>query len=161
MTQTVEVVTNKRIAGTITKYLAEVSSTLEQLPLDNIAQVVGLLEETQRRIKAIALTDNVALMSAWANDNAYENIFAEQLQNLTEAADVVIAISCSGNSENVINGVKVARAKGASTVGLIGFNGGKLKDLVDIQVLVPNDNMEQVEDIHLLIGHVIKTCLLR
>jgi D-sedoheptulose 7-phosphate isomerase len=111
------------------------------------------------RIKAFALTDNIPLLSAWANDTAYENIFGEQLENLVEAGDIAIAISGSGNSQNVLNGVKVAKAKGASTIGFIGFDGGKLKSLVDLAVVVPSDNMEQVEDIHLLLGHIITTCL--
>lgn len=111
------------------------------------------------RVKAFALTDNMPLLSAWANDSAYENIFAEQLENFIEGGDIAIAISCSGNSANVLNGVKVAKAKGATAIGFIGFDGGKLKELVDIAVVVPSHNMEQVEDIHLLLGHVITTCL--
>ena len=111
------------------------------------------------RLKAFALTDNVPLLSAWANDSTYGNIFAEQLENFIEADDVVIAISGSGNSVNVLNGVKKAKAKGATTIGFIGFGGGKLKELVDIAVVVPSYNMEQVEDIHLLLEHVITTCL--
>ena len=110
-------------------------------------------------MKAFALTDNVPLLSAWANDTAYENIFAEQLENLVETGDIAIGISGSGNSQNVLNGVKVAKAKGASTIGIIGFDGGKLKRLVDLAIVVPNDNMEQVEDIHLLLAHIITTCL--
>ena len=90
---------------------------------------------------------------------SYENIFAEQLENFIKPGDVAISISGSGNSANVLNGVKVAKAKGATTVGFIGFNGGKLRELVDIAVVVPSHNMEQVEDIHLLVGHIIKTCL--
>ena len=113
------------------------------------------------RIKAIALTDNVPLLTAWANDTAYENVFAEQLENLVESGDVVIGISGSGNSANVLNGMKIARVKGATTVGFTGFDGGKLKELVDIAVIVPSYNMEQVEDVHLLFGHVITTCLRR
>lgn len=111
------------------------------------------------RFKVFALTDNISLISAWANDTDYGSIFAEQLENLVEFGDVTIAISGSGNSPNVLNGTKVARAMGATTIGFIGFNGGKLQDLVDIALVVPNHNMEQVEDIHLLLGHVITTCL--
>ena len=111
------------------------------------------------RVKAFALTDNVPLLSAWANDSDYENIFAEQLENFIEAGDIAIAISGSGNSANVLNGVKLARAKGVTTIGFIGFDGGTLKELVDIAVIVSCHNMEQVEDIHLLFGHVITTCL--
>ena len=119
----------------------------------------GAISPGKPRIRAFALTDNLPLLSAWANDTAYENIFAEQLENLVEGGDIAIAISGSGNSQNVLNGVKVAKAKGASAIGFIGFDGGKLKSLVDLAVVVPSDNMEQVEDIHLLLGHIITTCL--
>lgn len=119
----------------------------------------GAICEGKPRIRAFALTDNIPLLSAWANDTSYENIFAEQLENLIEAGDIAIAISGSGNSANVLNGVKVAEAKGATTIGFIGFDGGKLKELADITIIVPSDNMEQIEDIHLLLGHIITTCL--
>jgi len=119
----------------------------------------GAISKGKPRIKAFALTDNVPLITAWANDTAYENIFAEQLENYIEPRDIAIGISGSGNSQNVLNGVKVAKSKGATTIGLIGFDGGKLKDLVDIAIVVPNHNMEQVEDVHLLLEHVITTCL--
>ena len=113
------------------------------------------------RLKAFALADNIALFSAWANDTAYENVFAEQLENFIESGDIAIGISGSGNSPNVLNGIRVARAKGATTIGFIGFDGGKLKELVDLAVIVPSHNMEQAEDLHLLIGHIITTCLRR
>lgn len=119
----------------------------------------GAISRGKPRIKAFALTDNVPLLSAWANDTAYENIFAEQLENFIERGDIAIGISGSGNSQNVLNGVKVAKSKGATTIGFIGFDGGKLKGLVDIPLVVPNHNMEQVEDIHLLLEHVITSCL--
>ena len=119
----------------------------------------GAIRPGKPRLKAFALTDNVPLLSAWANDSAYENIFAEQLENFIEAEDIAIAISGSGNSVNVLNGVKKAKAKGATTIGLVGFGGGKLKELVDVAVVAPSYNMEQVEDIHLLLEHVITTCL--
>ncbi len=119
----------------------------------------GAISQGKPRIGAFALTDNVPLLSAWANDTAYESIFAEQLENLVETGDVAIGISGSGNSQNVLNGVKVAKSKGASTIGFIGFDGGKLKSLVDLAIIVPNHNMEQVEDIHLLLAHIITTCL--
>ncbi|MFC2009348.1 SIS domain-containing protein [Chloroflexota bacterium] len=119
----------------------------------------GAICRGKPRIKAFALTDNIPLLTAWANDTAYENIFAEQLENLVEPEDIIVGISGSGNSLNVLNGIKAAKARGATTVGFIGFDGGKLEDLVDIAVLVPSHNMEQVEDIHLLLEHVITTCL--
>jgi len=105
----------------------------------------GAISKGKPRIKAFALTDNVPLLSAWANDTAYENIFAEQLMNFIEVGDIAIGISGSGNSQNVLNGVRVAKAKGVTSIGFIGFDGGKLKDLVDIAIVVPNHNMENLE----------------
>jgi D-sedoheptulose 7-phosphate isomerase len=119
----------------------------------------GTISEGKQRIKAFALTDNVHLLTAWANDTSYDMVFAEQIYNYVEPGDVVIAISGSGNSPNVLNGINAAREKGATTVGLIGFSGGKLKDLVDIHVIAPIDNMERAEDMHLLIEHIITACL--
>jgi D-sedoheptulose 7-phosphate isomerase len=119
----------------------------------------GAISKGKARIKAFALTDNVPLLTAWANDTVYENIFAEQLENLIEPGDIAIGISGSGNSPNVLNGVKVARAKGATTIGFIGFDGGKLKNMVDICVVAPSHSMEQIEDIHLLLCHLITNCL--
>ena len=110
-------------------------------------------------MSAIDLTNKISLLEAWANDTCYENMFAEQLENFVETGDIVIGISGSRNSANVLNGLRVAKAKGATTIGFIGIGGGKLKELVDIAVVVPSHNMEQVEDSHLLFGHVITTCL--
>ncbi len=119
----------------------------------------GAINPGKPRIKAIAFTDNVPLLSAWANDSSYDDIFAEQLENFLEAGDIAIAISGSGNSVNVLNGIRKAKAGGATTIGLIGFSGGKLAELVDIPVVVPSQSMEQVEDIHLMLEHIITTCL--
>ncbi len=112
-----------------------------------------------RRIRAIALTDNVALMTAWANDSAYEDIFAEQLINLVLPRDLVIAVSGSGNSPNVLKAVDVARTAGALTVGFTGRPGGRLKDMVDISVVVPSSRIEVAEDGHLILDHVISVAL--
>src|SRR2546430_11018597 len=87
------------------------------------------------RLKAISLTDHVPLITAWSNDTAYEHIFAEQLANMIEPGDVVVGISASGNSPNVINAMKLAKACKASTVGVLGATGGKLKSIVDAAVL--------------------------
>ncbi len=107
------------------------------------------------RLKAISLTDHVPLITAWSNDTAYEHIFAEQLANLIEPGDVVIGISTSGNSLNVINALTLAKHSRAFTVGLLGAKGGKIKDIVDAYVLAPGQNIEQEEDAHLIIAHVI------
>jgi D-sedoheptulose 7-phosphate isomerase len=107
------------------------------------------------RVKAISLTDHVPLITAWSNDTHYEHIFAEQLANMIEPGDVVIGISASGNSANVINAVKMARQNRAATIGLLGAKGGKLKDMVDACVLAPGQNIEQEEDAHMILTHVI------
>ena len=119
----------------------------------------GAICPGQNRLKAFSLNSNSSLISAWANDLGYENVFAEQLENFIEKDDIAIGISGSGNSLNVLNGIKIAKNIGAITIGFTGFNGGRLKELVDIDVIVPSHNMEQVEDIHLLLSHIIATCL--
>lgn len=107
------------------------------------------------RFKAIALTDNVPLMTAWANDESYESIFAQQMINFIESGDIVVGISTSGNSPNIIAGIQFARAVGAKTVGLTGLTGGKLKDLVDYYIAVPTDDILQIEGIHSVVLHAI------
>ena len=107
------------------------------------------------RIRVVALTDNVELITAWANDSAYEDVFAEQLRGLVERDDVVVAISGSGRSPNVLKGIELARQAGATTIGLTGFEGGLLADMVDIPVVVPSDSMERIEDVHLVLDHMI------
>lgn len=107
------------------------------------------------RLKAISLTDHVPLITAWSNDTAYEHIFAEQLANLVEPGDVAIGISASGNSPNVINALALAKCSRAYTIGLLGAKGGKIKDMVDAYVLAPGQNIEQEEDAHMILAHVI------
>jgi D-sedoheptulose 7-phosphate isomerase len=109
----------------------------------------------QPRYRVIALTDNNALMTALGNDIGYEAIFSEQLLPLVGEGDVVIGISGSGNSPNVLNAMKVAREAGAVTVGFCGYDGGKLKGMVDIPVHVPSFTMAMVEDVHLMLEHAI------
>lgn len=110
-------------------------------------------------IKIIGLADNMAIFSALANDEGYENVFSQQLANLVEPDDVVLAISASGNSKNVLNAIHVARDAGAKTIGFTGFNGGALGEIVDIQLHVPSDCIEHVEDIHLMLEHLITQAL--
>ncbi len=120
----------------------------------------GGIVEGKPRINAVSLCDNLSLLSAWANDTDYSHIFAEQLENyMVGEGDVVIGISGSGNSPNVLNGIEKAGLRGAVTVGFSGFNGGKLQNMVDIPIVVENHTMEQVEDVHMLLEHVITTCV--
>lgn len=117
------------------------------------------LAASKHPIKAQSLCDNIALLTAWANDVSYDEIFTQQMASRITAGDVLIAISGSGNSQNVLNAVGLARAVGATTIGFTGFKGGKVKDMVDICITVPSDSMDQIEDIHLLLCHLIITCL--
>ncbi len=184
---------DKPISEVISSYLAEVGTILQQMPKDEIARIVRLIEEARTKgkqiflfgnggsaatashiacdlakgaivaqkppIKAFSLADNVPLISAWANDLCYEEVFARQLNNWVQPGDLVIAISGSGSSQNVLNGVDLANSVGATTIGLAGFNGGKLKDMVDICIVVSSHSAEQIEDVHLLLGHIITLCL--
>jgi D-sedoheptulose 7-phosphate isomerase len=107
------------------------------------------------RFKVLALTDNVPLLTAWANDASYDRVFVEQLDNFLQTRDVVVGISASGNSPNVLRAMELARARGATTVGLTGFRGGHLKALCDICVVVPSDHVDQIEDAHLAVQHLV------
>src|SRR5882762_1955454 len=108
-----------------------------------------------KRFRALAFTDNIPTLTAWANDSSYEDIFAEQLKNFVEPQDIAFAISGSGNSKNVLNALRVARESGATTIGVTGFEGGEMKSLCDICVVVPSDNMQIIEDLHLSMAHSI------
>ena len=108
-----------------------------------------------KRFRVLALTDNVATLTAWANDSNYEDVFSEQLRCFVQPRDVVFAISGSGNSKNVLNALRAARELGAATVGISGFKGGEMKPLCDTCVVVPSDDMQIIEDLHLAITHSI------
>jgi len=108
-----------------------------------------------RKIKAIALTDSIASITAYSNDECYESIFKEQLRILAEKDDVVLGISGSGNSNNVLEGIKYAKQIGCHTIGFAGFDGGKLKDVTDECIVVNINNMQHSEDMHTLLGHMI------
>ena len=112
------------------------------------------------KIKVVCLNDNIPTLLAYANDVDFEAIFAEQLRNcnLTEN-DVVFGISGSGNSPNILKAIELAKGKGCKTVGLCGFDGGKLAQIVDYKILVPIDNMTISEDLHLVIGHIVSTII--
>lgn len=109
--------------------------------------------------KVIGLSDNMAILSAYANDEGYENVFSQQLENLIQKGDIVIGISASGNSPNVLNGMNVAKKHNAETIGFTGFDGGKLGKMVNYHIHIPNNNYGQVEDVHLMLEHMIINAL--
>ena len=109
--------------------------------------------------RVVGLTDNMALLSAYANDEGYDQVFAQQLVSFVQPKDVVISISASGNSPNVLEAVELAKRINATTIGFTGFDRERLGLMVDINLHVPSDNIEQVEDIHLMFEHLICTVL--
>lgn len=112
-----------------------------------------------KRPRVMALTDNVSLISAWANDFGYERIFSEQLKTFVKPRDVAFAISTSGDSPNVLLALETAREYGALTVGLAGCQGGQMKDLCDVCAVVSSDNVQVVEDLHHAMLHSIFTAV--
>jgi len=105
--------------------------------------------------KVIGLADNMALFSAYANDEGYENVFAQQLANLLMPDDIVIGISASGNSMNVLNAIALAKTRRSFTVGFTGFDGGQMAPMVDLNIHVNSNIIEHVEDVHLMLEHMI------
>ena len=128
----------------------------------HIAQDLGkcTIKDGLPRFRVISLTDSIPSMLAWANDASYEDIFIEQLKNLMHPGDIVIGISGSGNSMNVIKAIEYANKNRDKTVGISGYDGGKLLKCAQENIHVPSFHMQQVEDVHLLVLHLLM-CLIR
>lgn len=113
-------------------------------------------DNTEKRFRVISLADNVALMTAFANDLSFDDIFVQQLRNLIETDDVVIALSGSGNSRNVVKAIEYAKSCGAITIGILGFKtGGKLGKMVDYSIITDSTHYGPIEDIQSVINHMI------
>ena len=115
----------------------------------------GSCSKLRKRFKVICLNDNIPIILAYANDLSYDKIFVEQLKNYLNEGDIVIGISGSGNSENVLQAVSYAKGKGARTIGLTGFDGGKLAKIVDIPFIAVINDMQKVEDLHIIAVHML------
>jgi D-sedoheptulose 7-phosphate isomerase len=113
----------------------------------------------KKPFRVVSLTDNMPLITAWANDVSYEEIFAAQLRPLIEPGDIAFAISGSGNSPNVLNALHAAREAGGFNIGLTGFNGGKMKGICDRCITIPSDNMQHIEDAHMCVMHAVFVAL--
>nr|WP_276976565.1 SIS domain-containing protein [Ferrimicrobium acidiphilum] len=111
--------------------------------------------KTLPRLRALSLNDNVPVMTAWSNDSSYADVFLEQARNVLRSGDLVFCVSASGNSPNILRLSGYARSFGVPTIGLIGYDGGKLKELVDVSLIVPSGNMQIIEDVHLAICHML------
>jgi D-sedoheptulose 7-phosphate isomerase len=114
---------------------------------------------TGRRFRGISLCDNAGMITAFANDIAYEETFSGQLKTILEPGDLLIAISGSGNSANVVRAVEYANGAGAETLAVVGYDGGRLKQIAKHSVWVPSFDMQLCEDVHLMFGHMVMKTL--
>jgi D-sedoheptulose 7-phosphate isomerase len=119
----------------------------------------GVSYGRQKRFRVISLNDNLSTLTAYANDVSYEDVFVEQLRNFLRPGDLVVGISGSGNSPNVLKAIAYANSLGAHTVGLCGFNGGKLAAMVRTPILAPVHDMQKAEDVHMILLHVVMQLL--
>ena len=119
------------------------------------AELVGRYLNERRALPAIALTVNTSTLTAVANDYGYDSVFARQVEALVNPVDVIIALSTSGNSSNVLEGVRQAKRVGAKVIGFSGRSGGLLHGLCDVSIRVPSDETPRIQEAHILIGHVL------
>lgn len=116
-------------------------------------------DNKEKRLRVMSLSDNIALLTAYANDLSFDHAFVQQLINLVEKDDLVIVLSGSGNSKNLVKAIKHAKDHGAKTIGILGFTkGGKLAELVDCSIIVQSNHYGPVEDVHLVLNHVLASC---
>ena len=176
------------------RYLQELQSVLDALPLTDLAEILGVLERAlcdeshvflagnggsaatashmandlmktaagkskKRGLCATALSDNAQIVTAIANDESYDVIFSRQLQMLAHPGDILIIISGSGNSPNILEAVKTAKKMGLRTIGFLGMDGGEVKDLLDCSIIVPSDDYGPIEDVHVIFNHLITAYL--
>jgi len=117
--------------------------------------LVGRFKLERRALPAVALTTNTSVLTAVANDYGYETTFSRQVEALVGEKDVVVGLSTSGNSPNVIEAIKAAKIKGAKTIGLTGGNGGQLAEEADLVIRVPSDSTPRIQEAHITIGHIV------
>ncbi|RKY87720.1 phosphoheptose isomerase [candidate division KSB1 bacterium] len=118
--------------------------------------VIRLTSELDRRaLPAIALTTNTSILTAGANDYGFEYVFSRQVEAFGKSGDVLIGISTSGNSENVVKAIIAAKKSGLFTIGLLGGNGGKLKEIVDLSIIIPSDRTTRIQEGHCVVGHIL------
>jgi D-sedoheptulose 7-phosphate isomerase len=121
----------------------------------------NIVEGNRPHFRAISLTDNITILTAISNDKNYEDVFTEQLKRVLHPNDLLIAISGSGNSPNVVKALIYAKKNKAITIGMLGFNGGIAQQLTDYSIHVKSNHYGRIEDIHLLLEHLICDCLLK
>lgn len=120
-----------------------------------VAELIGKYEQFTNPLPAIALTTNSSVLTAIGNDFEYAEVFSRQITAIAKKNDAVLAISTSGNSSNVINGINAAKKIGCRTIGLTGGNGGKLYDVCETSIVVPNNNTQIIQECHITIYHIL------
>lgn len=118
-------------------------------------ELVGRFKLERQALPAVALTTNTSVLTAMANDYGYETTFSRQVEALVNENDVVVGLSTSGNSPNVIEAIKAAKIRGAKTIGLTGGNGGQLAEEADLVIRVPSDSTPRIQEAHITIGHIV------
>jgi D-sedoheptulose 7-phosphate isomerase len=132
------------------------ASTASHMACDLSKTVLGTPPRPNvRRFKIIALNDNVPLLTAWGNDASYDTVFAEQLRNLANPGDLLVVITASGSSPNIVEAVKAASDLGLHTIGLLGFDGGRVLPLLDQAIVIGSSHYGYIEDAHLMVNHFI------
>lgn len=119
------------------------------------AELVGKYERKRKALPAIALTTDTSFLTAWSNDDSYENVFSKQIEGLGKQGDVLLGISTSGNSENIIRALKQAKGQGMKTISLNGKDGGQMKGMADIELLVKHNRTARIQEVHHLVYHIL------
>lgn len=120
-----------------------------------VAEFIGRFQKERKSLPAIALTTDSSIITSLANDYSYDIVFSRQCESLVSKGDIVIGISTSGKSKNVENGIRTAKKKGAITIGLLGGDGGIIKNATDISIIVPSTNTARIQEVHRVIYHII------
>jgi D-sedoheptulose 7-phosphate isomerase len=139
------VVGNGGSAATASHLACDLSKTILGRPVD----------QAVKRFRVVSLAENMSLITAWANDASFDDVFVEQIKNLAQRDDLLVAITASGNSPNILSAVRVAKELGMRAIGLLGFDGGRVKSSLDRYVLVSSDHYGHVEDVHMMLVHLV------
>ena len=132
------------------------AATASHMTCDLGKTILGKKPRTKKnRARVISLNDNIPFMTAWGNDEGYKHIFSEQLRNLGVRGDLLVVITGSGNSDNILQAIKTAKSMGISVFGLLGFQGGIAREKISDYILVESDNYGIVEDVHGIINHLV------
>ena len=119
------------------------------------AELVGRFKKNRRALRSVALTTDTSVLTCVANDYSYNDIFSRQIEALGRSGDVLVGISTSGNSDNVIQALKTAREMGLITIAMLGKDGGTTKKLVDHSLIIPSNSTARIQEMHILIGHIL------